>query len=357
MAILWVNLFVVSLSSFFARYFSRPSLVNYSTPIIKPNKLLATFVVAILCIVAGLRHNIGDTYFYMHTYKIHHFTWNTINYNKDFGFSIFQMYLQKISSDPQILVLSTAIIINCLIGLVLYRYSRMFELSVYIFITSGMYTVTMNGIRESLAASISFIALKYVIKGDFRKYLLIILIAATFHRSALVLIPIYFIVRREAWTKITLLILTLAVVIVLGYNMFSNILFSALSDTHYEVYKNFKEGGANIFRTAVSAVPVFIAFIGRHKLRELWPKSDVIVNFSIISLMFSIISLQNWIFDRFNIYFNLYNIILLSWVIKLFAKKDQKLMYFLLIICYFIYFYYEQVVTLHIQYRSSYLHF
>ena len=75
------------------------------------------------------------------------------------------MFLQNISDDPQLLIFTTALITNVLIVIILYKYSRMFELSIYVYITSGLYTVSMNGIRQSLAAAIIFAATKYILDG------------------------------------------------------------------------------------------------------------------------------------------------------------------------------------------------
>lgn len=104
----------------------------------------------------------------------------------------------------------------------------------------------------------------------------------------------------------------------------------------------------------MEATPLILAFIGRHKLRELFPKSDYIVNMALLGLVFMIISTQNWIFARFSIYFGLYQLILISWVIKVFIEKDQKLIYYAVILCYFVYFVYEHVITLGIVYKSNF---
>ena len=355
MTIMWINLSLVYVFSFFSRYFSNQAFYDLKT--IKPNKVLAFLVITTLVIVSGLRNNIGDTYFYMHSFEVNNFTWEDIDFSGDFGFDILQMYLQKISSDPQILVFTTALITNFIIIFVLYDFSRMFELSVYTYITSGMFTTSMNGIRQYLAAALVFLATKYLLKGNFTKYALTILLASTIHKSALVLLPIYFIVRREAWTKVTFSLLAVSIFIVLGFNMFSDLLFSALEDTQYGHYSEFHEGGASILRVIVNAAPVIIAFLGRDKLREIWPKSDVIVNMAIISIVFMVVSSQNWIFARFNIYFGLYNLILISWIVKLFKNSTQKLVYYGIIIFYFLYYVYEQVVSLGILYKSDYLNF
>jgi transmembrane protein EpsG len=133
---------------------------------VKPNKFFILLVIASLVVIAGLRSNIGDTYFYMHSYEIGHFDLKNIDFRDDFGFYVFQSLLQHISDDPQILVFTTALITNVLIVLVLYRYSRMVEISLFVYIAFGMFTVSMNGIRQSLAAAVVFAGTKYLLNGD-----------------------------------------------------------------------------------------------------------------------------------------------------------------------------------------------
>ncbi|MGM7721161.1 EpsG family protein [Metabacillus sp. Hm71] len=354
MTVLWALLFTVFIIAFLSRYVPANS-ASLSQVSIRPNKFLIILALVCIVLVSGLRNNIGDTYLYMHSYEIQDFTWEYIIMNKDPGFGVLQMILKNISSDPQLLIFITALITNVLIVFTLYHYTKMIELSMYVYITSGIFTVSMNGIRQFLAASIIFWATKYLIDGNFKRYFFIILLASTFHESALILIPIYFIVRRKAWTKVTYLLLGLAILIVFGFNVFSQFLFSAIEDTQYGHYSNFDAGGANIIRVFVDLVPIIIAYLGRDKLRKLWPKSDIIVNMSVIGLLFMIIATQNWIFARFNIYFSLYNLILISWIIYLFKKSNKKFVYYCLLICYLMYFYYEQVISLNLYYTSDYI--
>ncbi|WP_176584723.1 EpsG family protein [Priestia megaterium] len=355
MTFLWINLFLVFIFSFFARYFSSTVVTNFFIFTIKPNKLLVFGTLISLVLISGLRNNIGDTYFYMYAYNFYDFTWEIVKSQKDIGFGILQMLLQKISEDPQILVFTTALITNVLIVFVLYRYSRTFELSMYVYITGGLFLVTMNGIRQTLAAAIIFTATKFLMEGDWKRYFLVIIFASFFHQSALILIPIYFVVRSKAWSKATIALVTLAVIIVLGFNQFSALLFSAIQDTQYSEYQNFNEGGANILRVAVNAGPLLIAFIGRDKLRRIFPNSDSIVNMALIGCVFMLISTQNWIFARFSIYFSLYQLIVISWIVKLFREKDEKFIYYAILLFYFIYYYYENVISLGILYKSDYL--
>ncbi|WP_062109522.1 EpsG family protein [Bacillus niameyensis] len=354
MTVLWINFTMVYFLSLFSRYFSTPTFkTDLSTPL-RPNKVFAFGALMVLVLVSGLRSNIGDTYVYKKIYETNEFTWGYISLQKDMGFGILQMALKMFSDDPQIMILATAVITNLLIIIVFFKYSRMFEISTYVYVAGGLFLVSMNGIRQLLAASIIFIGTKYLIEGNWVRYFIIVFIASTFHQSALILVPIYFIVRYKAWSKATYILLIFSVVVVVGYEQFSSLLFSAIEDTQYGHYSGFDEGGANMIRVFVDAVPLLIAFLGREKLREIFPSSDYVVNMSLIGLLFMIISTQNWIFARFAIYFNLYQLILIAWIIKLFHEKYQRFVYFALIVCYFFYYYYENVINQTIVYRSGF---
>ena len=153
-------------------------------------------------------------------------------------------------------------------------------------------------------------------------------LASTFHQSALILIPFYFFVRYKAWSKATFLLLS---IFSSNRRRLCSIFFTfifCIGGTQYGDYSNFKEGGASVIRVAVDSVPILIAYLGRDKLREIFPSSDYIVNMALVGFMFMIISTQNWIFARFGIYFSLYQLILISWVVKLFNKKNQRLVYY-----------------------------
>jgi transmembrane protein EpsG len=355
MTILWMNLAIVFTFSFFARFFATARILPNSTVLVKPNKILIFGVFLSLVLVSGLRANIGDTFFYKHIYEMNDMNWEYVKSQKDIGFGILQMFLKGFSDDPQILIFTTALITNLFIIIVLYKYSRQFELSIYVLITSGFFIISMNGIRQCLAAAIVFGAAKFLFEGNWKRYMLIVLLASTIHQTALILIPIYFIIRRKAWTRTTFLLFIFAILIVIGFNQFTEILFATIKDTQYGGYKEFKEGGANVIRVAVEGAPLLVAFLGREKLRRIMPNSDFIVNMALLGFFLMIISTQNWIFARFALYFSLYQFILVSWIVKLFKEKDQRLIYFAILIFYLAYHYFDSVVTLNIVYKSDFL--
>jgi len=356
MAIFFQTLFI----TFGMAFVGRLSMQKYNFKklmefdIQRPNIVFVILITTVLILVSGLRSNIGDTIYYKHIYTITEFTLSDLDFTSDFGFDILQFFLQRITPNPQILLMVTALFTNAFIIKTMYKYSGLFEMGLFYYITMGIYLVTMNGVRQYLAASIIFLGTKYLLNRDWKKYVLIVLVACTFHVTAVVMLPTYFFATKKAWSKYTLLILGLGVILVVFYQYLYSFIYAAGGE-RFSSYEGFDEGGANIIRLLVFIAPSIIAFFGRKRLPELTPYSDIIVNMCILGIFFMIISLQNWIFARMAIYFNLYQMLLVSWLVNLFVKKDRKLIYLILLVCYFLYFYYEQVIILNINYRSDLL--
>src|SRR5690606_40042452 len=131
---------------------------------------------ASIVLVSGLRSNIGDTPFYMYSYVLADPSLAGFSFAGDFGFRALQIVLKKLTPDPQALIFITALATNVLIAIGLYRYSRLIEVSLFLYITTGMFTVSMNGIRQYLAAAILFAGTHWLIRGDWKKYFPLVLL-------------------------------------------------------------------------------------------------------------------------------------------------------------------------------------
>ena len=324
----------------------------------KKYRFLAIFwmliAATILIVFSGFRTgSIGDTGMYMHSYRLYASDSSIAKFDRDPGFVILNLILIQFSSNPQILVFVTSLIVNLFNMIVFYKYSSYLELQVYIYIASGYLTVTMNGMRQCLAAAILFIFNSLIIKGKFKLYLVIVLMVSTIHASALIMIPVYFIVRQETWSKKVVIMVILASIGVVFYNVLSPILFKLLENTQYAGYSQFNEGGSSLMRVIVNMVPVVLAYIKRDELKEMWPESNIFINMALINVIFVAFGMFNWIFNRFTLYMQLYNFILIPYVIRhCFKGKEKRLLYFGVLICYFVFFYREQVIGMNMSYPS-----
>lgn len=344
--------YFVLVSTYISGYISRISKNKRVFSII-----YALLVFAIMFTLSAFRGELGDTYQYKHSYSLlGNYKFNT---KGDWGFTLFQYCLYQINSDPQFLIIITSLITVAFNVYNLYHYCSYFELEVYMYITSGYFTTSMNGIRQSMLAAVVFTFSRIIEKGNTLLFIAIIILVSPFHQSVLIFIPVYFIARSEAWSKTTVTIIVVSSIGFLGFSTLFPALMGALQDTNYGYYANSTDmGGSSFMRVIVNAVPVVLSFIGRKELKASWANSDIFVNISLINLIFVAFGMYNWIFNRFTIYFQLYNFVLIPYIIKnCFKDKEKRLIYFAFMFCYFIFFYYEQVMSLGMVYQSNYLDF
>ena len=82
----------------------------------------------------------------------------------------------------------------------MYDQSVDFTLSFALFMLLGLYFRTFNTVRYYFVLAVTLYSLRYVLKREYGKFVLLILLAALFHKSVLVVIPLYLIAALP-WKK------------------------------------------------------------------------------------------------------------------------------------------------------------
>ena len=83
---------------------------------------------------------------------------------------------------------------------VLYEQTDNFPMAFFLFMTLGIYFRTFNTVRYYFVLALTLYSFRYVLRKEYGKFLMLILLAAFFHKSVLVVIPIYLIADRK-WDK------------------------------------------------------------------------------------------------------------------------------------------------------------
>lgn len=278
---------------------------------------------------SGLRDSIGDTFMYMYSYRLlDPAEMEPVPFQIDGGilYPFFQYHLRLRYDEPYTLLMVCAIFAIVPTIYILYKYSATYELAIALFVLTGYFSFSMNAMRQYAAAGIYLLGTKYLLsekKSDFVKYLIIVLLAWLWHSSALILIPLYFVVRRRAWTPLTTLLLLGTVLLTLTFNSFLSSFLDVLEDTDFSIYAETdwftsgQEEGSNIIRVFVLIIPLVMAYFARERMFELYGRKwEIMVNMSIINLAFYILSLYNWIFARLAVYTSIYTIIMMTYVIR-----------------------------------------
>lgn len=293
----------------------------------RTNMVFAIIVFLPIFISAAMRGDIGDTWAYKLTFKQLPSTVSGLiaylpKIQKDPGFTILGSIIKLfIGYRPQVyLAIIAAFQSTCLVC-AFRKYSSNYLLSIFFFVASTDYLSWMfNGMRQFLAVTIIFAATSFMVRKKWLPALAFILLASTFHQSALIMIPILFIVQGKAWNKKTLLFLTITLAAVLFIDGFTDILEDLMADTQYKNvvsdWKYYQDDGTNIVRVLVYSVPALISLLEIKKIRSL---DDPLINFctnaSIVTMGIYIVSIftSGIYIGRLPIYTSLYGYILLPW--------------------------------------------
>ncbi|MFR1850557.1 MAG: EpsG family protein [Clostridium sp.] len=325
----------------------------------RANLFMALVTFAVIIFFAGARSYIADTTAYISMFKDYPLFKDAHDIifaegAREPGFRLFSILTKTYISDNYTVWLSIiAAISGICVMIPLYKYSCNFGVSAFLFMASCQFTWMFNGMRQFLAAAIIFACTGLILKNRTLLYILIVCILATIHQSALLLIPMYFIAKGEPWNKRTMLFIGCIVLAILFTSKFTNLLTDVVEQTDYASSVNeFKDtdDGTNIIRILVESIPVILAFVYREKIKDkLTPIIKLSINMSLIASGLYIISKiahSGILLGRLPIYFSMYNLILLPWLLKsIFEKKEKDLIYFIMIICYFAFFYYQMCIT------------
>ncbi|MEG0579281.1 MAG: EpsG family protein, partial [Niameybacter sp.] len=223
-----------------------------------------TLIFGILFGIAGFRTGIGDTYFYKHSYEIigENIARGDMEavrnlFSDEVGFNALMVGLNYISPDSQLLVIAMAFITNLLNLKSIHKYARPFELGIFLYFATVIFYVTMNGMRQAFVASIFFGGVRFIIKGNPIKYCVMVLILSLFHSSAIILLPLYFIVRQEAWKKVFWIIAAIFLAATTAFRPFMPIVVDMLEGGRYDAYaQDMTSGGegVNIIRVMTMLV-------------------------------------------------------------------------------------------------------
>ena len=270
------------------------------------------------------------------------------------GFRLFSILVKTYISDNYTVWLSIiAVISGICVMLPLYKYSCNFGVSAFLFMASCQFTWMFNGMRQFLVAAIIFSCTDLILKNKTLLYILIVCILSTIHKSALILIPMYFIAQGEPGNKRTVLFIGCIILAMLFTSKFTNLLTDVVEQTDYASSVNeFKatDDGTSPIRILVESIPIILTFLYRNKIKDkLTPIIKLSINMSLIAsglYIISKIASSGILLGRLPIYFSMYNLILLPWLLRnIFEQREKDLIYYIMVLCYIAFFYYQMVIT------------
>ena len=299
----------------------------------------------------------GDTDFYINAYEALPSTFGEIpehikNVEKDKGFSVLSILIKMVIGNNATFYLGILASIHIGALVVVFRkYSSNYIMALFLFVAATDYISWMhNGIRQFIAVVLIFAATGLILKKKYVPLIAIIFLASTIHGSAILMLPIVFIVQGKAWNKKTMIAICAFVLAIVFVDKFTNLLGEVLVDTqNTNVVSDWQGGGddgTNPIRVFIYSIPTLLSLIGYPFIKaEKNPVINLACNMAIISTMLYCLSaVTSGIFiGRLPIYCSMYATgILLPWEVEnMFKQESTRIIKILMLGCFTGFYYYQ----------------
>jgi hypothetical protein len=275
--------------------------------IIKPKKWKNILYLAITFIylwaLATFRKNIGFDYeSYINIFEQVR-TAGTVDallaLNLEPGFLVLNKFMALFVHDSVVMYGVYEVLILVPVALFIYKHCKDIWISVWLYVTLTFYYNSLNFIRQSLACSIILLGYKFLKEKKAVPFLVIVLIAALFHKTALIMVPVYFLCHIRPGKKMAIFYASATLLLYLTSQLIldvvTNYIFSQYKDTiwlqGFPIY--FVMVPTVIFGSCLALYPIW-------KTRD--AQAPMLLNLMMFSAIIWLFITRHMIIERFSMY-------------------------------------------------------
>lgn len=286
----------------------------------------------ILFLVTALRHNslgsVDSGNYYNHWIRTCQMPWEELLLTlevSDFepGYNITVWVLSRIFPDPQFLFVLTGILFSTSVCRAVYKNSEDSVLSMIMYISLGLYTFMLQGLRQAVAISICLFALEFCKKRKAIPFAFLMLLAFLFHRTSIIFSIVYFVYGLKFDHKTKLIMPGVAALLFL----LSPTLVRYGNEFLDRDYGAVETSGA-VIATAIYFIIIAVAYIFLNE-DNCDENTTFFVFITVIGTAFYLSRFAGMqIMDRISFYFMIGQIMVLPTVIRLFDSRSRYLIKF-----------------------------
>lgn len=265
----------------------------------------------VLFLFSALRYDFGNDYmsYYNNFVAIKHGNWSA--YGSQYVFTL----INYLSPSFPFLVAVTSFLFLWAVYRLLKDHlpPEHIWLGLFVFLFSPyIFLMNLSAMRQCLAMLLFMLAIPRAAsmstKG-FVRYAALILLASFIHKSAILLLPVYFFANNKSIKRLHMgLIFAATALLLLSENLFPTLVSSVLSifdDKNYVDY--FAFGAKNSLRSILlSLIPVAYLLLNASRVPE---RNLVYTKLSVASYLLSILAFQNNVLIRMRMYFEIFSVV------------------------------------------------
>jgi hypothetical protein len=300
-----------------------------------------------LIIIMSLRDiSVGtDLKGYYYDFQNSLYYWNNKIREHEIGYTLTNVLFRKLNLSFQAFLTFVSIFIVSTIALIYHLYSKNIFLSFYLYVSIGLFQMSMTGLRQMIAICITILAFIMLSRRKRILFVLLIILATCFHMSALVFFPVFLLQKFKLTRKKAIILyfslLTISLLIV-SFDFFIDLFYNLISFTSYGFYLRSNPSQTDIKVAIENLMIPFFSLV-------YWPKAknyhsqnyldsfSIFFLFSCVSFFLTILARRLNLIDRIGFYFIFYNTLLIPNTLEnIRDAKTKKLLIIIIILLAFV---------------------
>lgn len=203
--------------------------------------------------------------------------------------------------------------------------SKLLAYSLFSFLFS-FFPFGLAAIKQGIAMSFCFMSLSYVYERKPIKFAICVLVAALFHSTALIFIPVYFLCGKNGFVTLWKKLVVIAISFIAIYEI--DFIIESVGGKYLTYLDSEAEGKNLIFWMYLFWCIIFLIF--RNKLVNHNQKNDLLIILFVIGTIFQILGFADAFSKRIGEYFLITQSILLPQLLCIFSENSRKLAWILI---------------------------
>ena len=291
----------------------------------KQKIIISRLITFTLIVFSGFRFCVGTDY-ESYSYMFYRILSVGRYYDIEWGYYWLVKLVNAIGGTDQLVFLIFSFATLYFIYKFIEYFSENVELSWLVFVCIGPYFLsTFNGMRQWLVVSLFAYSLRFIKESNFRKYLIFNIVGFLFHYSAIILIPMYWLLKAKNFDLVKICICIFAFQIASTFGVLEFIAEKLHAASYLMGAEAMKLDWSYYLFFALALGFIILQFVAP----EIAGDNKIFKNMNALSgltvfLALTTSTLSNMIFTRFNMYFFIGYIILIPSVIAHLKDKGLK---------------------------------
>ncbi|MEX2594827.1 MAG: EpsG family protein [Anditalea sp.] len=284
----------------------------------------------ILLIIFGFRYGFGiDYHSYIGIFDRLGNNWSKENLEP--GFYYLNVIIKALGGGPYVLIFVSFFLCLLFLHKAIKDNSDFPEISYLVFFSSGLIFFYTSGIRQAIALSMCFFSYKYIVEKSFWKFLAMVLLASSFHITALLFIPVYFFANLRYGRLFFIPLFLVSIVFIFIPNLILTVIEPMITQIYGDRFGNIISGALEIEtqNTGLGLRIIFFNFlcvlvIYFYKELTFSQKGLLLTNFFIIGQLFSNVFGGIPDINRITLYFSIFEILFIPYTISLVKEPNIR---------------------------------